>query len=161
MIIAALEVIHTDLGVVVIASVAEGVNGSDIAIRVVLGDGASAPCVIGVSGKGHAILVGDGNDVALQVFQEVVRYITIQNATDIFLVVIQRFEDSGVLNIILAQFLPSLRDDLGAVQRVGVLHAVDRLAGTNAVGVVGIGVAVKGLELPPLLSTLSSVYLLW
>ena len=31
-----------------------------------------------------------------------------------------------------------------------MLHAVDRLTGTNAVGVVGVGITVKGLELPPL-----------
>ena len=44
-------------------------------------------------------------------------------------------------------FAPSLAEDLGAVEGIGVKNAVYRLAGTNTVGVVGVGVAVVRFEL--------------
>ena len=160
-IIPTLEVVHADCGIVVVATVAEGVEGGDAAIGVILGDGASTPCVVGILGNGLSVLVGDSNDIALQVFQEVIEIAFIQETADTILIVVQRDQQLGMLGIVLTHLRPGFHQDLGAVQRVGMLHAVDGLTGTDAVGVVGIGVAVKGLELPPLLSTLSSVYLLW
>ena len=60
-----MEVVHLDLGIVVIAAVAIGVEGGDAVLGGILHDGAFAPCVVGVLGDGLAVLVGDGDDVAL------------------------------------------------------------------------------------------------
>ena len=46
---------------------------------------------------------------------------------------------------------PFLTQDLSTVQRVGMGHAIHRLARTNTVCIVGIGIAIKGLKLSALI----------
>ena len=141
-IIPGLEVVHGDLRIEVITSVAEGVNGGNVAAGGIGSDGTHAPGVVAVGGDGGAVQVGNGNDIALQVLQEVVRRTIVQDAADGIRVVIQRDQLIGT---------PGLRQNLGAVQLVGMGDTVHRLAGADAVGVVGVGVVVKGLQLPALL----------
>ena len=50
-IVSALEVVHTNLRIVVVAAVAVGVDGCDT--NRILYDGAHAPCVVVVSGGAH------------------------------------------------------------------------------------------------------------
>ena len=68
-------------------------------------------------------------------------YYDVENAADGILVVVKR-EQRVVA--------PSLTEDLGSVERVGVLHTANRLTRADAIRIVGIGVAVKGLQLSAL-----------
>jgi len=88
------------------------------------------------------VLVGDGNDIALEVFQEVIGRIIIQDAADAVLVVVQ-----GDQNVI----APGFTEDFGAIQRVGMLETIDSLGSTDTVGIVGVCVVIKGFELTALL----------
>ena len=87
------------------------------------------------------VLVGDGNDIALEVFQEVVGGIVVEDTADTVFVIVQG--NQGVV-------APGFAEDLYTIQRIGVLYPVNGLTGTDAIGVVGIGVAVKRLELSAL-----------
>ena len=80
-------------------------------------------------------------DIALQVLDEVIRSVIVKDTADAVLVVIER--DEGVV-------APSFTQNLGAVERVGVLDASHRLARPDTVGVVGIGIAVKAMKLSAL-----------
>ena len=145
-----MEVVHFDFFVEIIASVAEGVNGSNAASRVVLHNGRYAPGIVGVSADDFTALIGDGDNIALQVLLEVVRFTVVDNTADGILIVIQRNQNIliSLRNLII---VPALTQDLGAIQNVIMLDAAHSLAGTNTVGVVGIGVAVKPLQLAALL----------
>ena len=127
--------------IVVIPTVAVGVHGCDIAGGGIGNDGTDTPGVVGVLGDLVGILVGNGNDVALQVLLEVEVFAVEADTADGILIVVQRNQH------ILA---PDFPEDLGAVQNEIVPDTIDGLAGTDAVGVVGIGVAIKGLELAAL-----------
>ena len=137
-----MEVVHTDFGIVVVASVAVGVNGGDVAAGGVVGDGTYAPGVVVIAGNGSAAGVGDANNIALQVLQEVEGRIIVNNAADAFLGVIQRNQ-----NILAPDFL----QDLGAVQGVGMLDVAYCLTGPDAVSVVCVTILTEGLQLPALL----------
>ena len=145
-----MEVVHFDFFVEIIASVAEGVNGGNAASRFVLHNGRHTPSVIGVSADDTTVLVGDCNDVSLQILQEVVGHIVVDDTADRILVIIQRNQNI-LISLCLLIIVPALTQDLGAIQDVIMLDTCDRLAGTNTVGVVGVGVAVKALQLATLL----------
>ena len=127
--------------IVVIPTVAEGVNSCDTAGRGVGNDGADTPGVVGVLGNFVGILVSDGNNVTLQVLLEVEVLAVEADTADGILVVVQR--DQHIL-------APGLPEDLSTVQCIGMGYTIDCLGSTDAVGVVGIGNAVKGLELAAL-----------
>ena len=149
-IIPALEVVHSDLFVKIVGSVAEGVNGSNAASRVVLHNGRHTPSIIAISADDATVLVGDCNDVSLQILLEVVGLTVVDNTADRVLIVIQRNQNI-LISLCLLIIVPALTQDLGAIQNVIMLDAAHSLAGTNTVGVVGIGVAVKPLQLAALL----------
>ena len=115
--------------------------GGNATLGGILHNGAFAPGIVGVLGDGLAVLVGDGDDVALQVFEEVEAHAAVVQAADGVLVIIQG-DDLGIV--------PRFPQDLGAVQGVGMLHAVDGFRSPDAVGVIGVGIAVEGLELAAL-----------
>ena len=98
----------------------------------------ATPSVVRVSCNSLGCLVYNSNDISLQILDEVVGNIVVKNTANAVLVVVQRNE--GV-------FAPSFFEDLGAVQRVGMRYTTHRLAGTNTVGVIGVGVAVEGRKL--------------
>ena len=131
-----------DLIVVVIAAIAVGVDSGNIAAGGIAGDGASAPGIIGVVGNGSAAGVGDANNIALQVLQEVEGRIIVNNAADIFLNIIQRNQ-----NILAPDFLQDLR----TVKGVGVLDIAYCFTGPDAVSVVCVTILTEGLQLPALL----------
>ena len=87
------------------------------------------------------VLVHDADDVALEVLLEVIGFIIVHNAADAVFVVVQR--DNGVV-------VPSLAQNLCAVEGIGVFDTAHGLARADAVGVVGINIAVERLELPSL-----------
>jgi len=138
----------------IIGSVAERVDICDLYAvgQLRAGDNAcsSAPSIVAVCAYNSTVLIGNGNNIALQVLLEVVRHAVVNNAADGLLVVIDGDEDV-LVSLGLLIIVPALTQDLGAVQNVIVLDTVHRLAGTNTVGIVGVGVAVKALQLTALL----------
>lgn len=139
-----MEIVHADLSVVVVAPVTEGVDGGDVDAAGILCNCGDAPSVVGIPGNrfvcsaAFAVFVYDRDDVALQVPAEIERCAVVDDAADAVFVVVQRNQ---------RVVAPGLAEDCGTVKRVGVLDAAYRLAGADAVGVVGVGVAVEALEL--------------
>jgi len=131
-IISTLQIIHPNLGVIVIPSVAERIDPcNDTGL---IGDnGTNTPSVVGISCYHVAVAVGDRNDVALQVLLEVVGKTAQIDAAYAVLVVVKGSE--GIV-------IPNLAKDLRAVKGVFVLNTVYRLARADAVRIVGIAVAV-------------------
>ena len=122
----------------IVSSVAEGVDVCDAAIGIILHCHGCAPGIVGIGCDLLCILVYDGNNVALQILHEVVRNIVVKDTADRILVVIQRSQDIAI---------PLFPQDLGAVKGIGVLDTVNRLAGADAVGIVGVRVRVEALKL--------------
>ncbi len=60
------------------------------------------------------------------------------DTTDRILVVVERNERIAI---------PSLTENLGSFKRVGVLYTVNSLARSDAVSIVGVSIAIKGLKL--------------
>ena len=134
--------------VVVVATVAVGIDGGDIAVRAIPRDCTYTPGIVGVSCYGLCILVDDRNYVALQILLEIVRYTVILDAANTVLVVIQG--DQGVA-------VPSLSQYFSTVKNIIVSNSIDCLARPNAVGVIGVGIAVKGFQLSALIIVLLAV----
>jgi hypothetical protein len=77
----------------------------------------------------------------LQVLNEVIGRIVIKNTADGIFIIVER--NDGIA-------APGFPEDLCAVEGVGMLDPTNCLAGTDTVGVVGVGVTVKGLQLSTL-----------
>ncbi len=137
-----MEVVHTDLGIVVVASVAEWVDGSDIAAGGVICSCTYAPGVVVIASYGSAAGVGNADDIALQILLEVERLLIIDNTANGLLGIVQ-----GNQNIIAPGFLQDLR----TVKGVGMLDVAYCLTGSDAVGIIGVCVLAEGLQLPALL----------
>ena len=137
-----MQIVHTNLFVVVVAPVSVRFNGGDGAAGGIRCHCADAPGVVGVSCDSLAVLVCDGNYVALQVPAEIVRLLVVHYAADALLIVIYGLQRIAA---------PSLAEDIRAVEDVRMLYAVYCPARPDPVGVVGICVVVKGLELSALL----------
>ena len=137
-IISTLEIVQSRLGVVVITSVAEGVNGGDAYAGGIGNDGASAPGIVLVACYNSSVCIGNCNYVALQVLKEIVCVILIDNTANAVLVVVER--NKGV-------FSPGFLENLSSVKGIGVGYAVYSLACSYTVCIVGISVTVKGLKL--------------
>ena len=112
------------LGIIVISAITEGVSIGDMAHIVgnihagAIGDSSYlTPSVVGISGNNRADLVGDFNDVALEILVEIVRYIVVDDTADRVLVVVQRNQGTVA---------PGFLQDLGAVELV-VSYIVFRL----------------------------------
>ena len=145
-----MQIVHSGLFVEIVTSVAERVNGGNAASRVVLHNGRHTPSIIAISADDTTVLVGDCNDVSLQVLLEVVGLTVVDNTADRILVIIQRNQNI-LVSLCLLIIVPALTQDLGAIQDVIMLDTCDRLAGTDTVGIVSVGVAVKLLQLAALL----------
>ena len=144
-----MQIIQRNLGIVVVTTISEGVDGCDIAFGTILDDGTNAPGIVGVAGYSFGILIHDLNDITLEILVEVERRIIVKDTTDRLLVVVQR--NQGILvGLCRLIVVPALTQNLGAVQGIHMLNAIHGLAGTDAVGIVGIGVTVKGLQLSAL-----------
>ena len=88
-IISTLKIVHPNLGIVIVATVAEGVDGGDGAVGGIRGDGTYTPGIVGIASNHVTVVIRNSNDVALEVFQEVIGDIVIQNTADAVLVVVQ------------------------------------------------------------------------
>ena len=94
-----------------------------------------APSVVGVGQYFYTILVVNGDDVTLQVLLEVESVESISSVGSGSVL----HSDGGsafVIQVDQQIVVPRLADDLGAVQRVDVLHVVDSFARSYSVGVV-------------------------
>ena len=141
-----MQIVHPDLGIVVIATVSEGVNGCDLAVGRIKLDFRYAPSIVGVSCDGLSILVKNSNDIALQIFEEIIGSTVVDNTANAVLVVIERNKSIAI---------PSFTENLSAVKGIFVLNAVDSLARSYAVCVVGICIRVVRLKLPTLFPKLA------
>ena len=85
-IVPALQVVHSDFFVEIITSVAERVDicNVDAVGRLCAGDnaGVGTPSIIAISADDATVLVGDCNDVSLQVLLEVVGHIVVDDTAD-------------------------------------------------------------------------------
>ena len=98
--------------------------------------------VIRVFRNNLCILIRNGNDVTLQVLEEVIRFaIILDTAYSIFIVI---HRDNGVA-------APRFFEDFGTVQNKGMLDSIYSLTRSDPVGIVGVLGIIKGLELSALL----------
>ena len=132
-IIAALEVVETGLGVVVIAAVAQGVEVADRRVAAVV-HRAVAPCIIVVGCSDLAARIEDGGHVTLCVNKVIVqlrlRPVLVDHGERLVAVVVDKLKRFAV---------PLLTHDLAGERRVIVRRAVDRFAGADTGHVVGVG----------------------
>ena len=105
-------------------------------------NGTHAPRVIRVFRNNLCILIRNGNDVTLQVLEEVIRFAIILDTAYRIFIVIHR--DNGVA-------APRFFEDFGTVQNKGMLDSIYSLTRSDPVGIVGVLGIVKGLELSALL----------
>ena len=143
-IISTLQIIQVNLFIVVVTTIAEGVDGCDT--NRILRNSTYAPRVIGVSRYCLSILIYNGDYVALQVFDEVIGNVVEENTTNAILIIIER--NKGIA-------IPGLTKDLCSVESIGMKNTVNLLACSDAVCVVGISIAVKALELSAFLPSQS------
>ena len=126
-IISALQIVHPNFVIEVITPITERVNGGNVAVGDILGNGANAPSVVVIFGYNIAVLVGDGNDIALQVLVEVEGNTVVKNTANGVLVVIEGNNDVAI---------PLLAENLGAIKGIGVRDTIYSFACTNTVGIV-------------------------
>ena len=131
-----MEIIQLNLFIVVVGTISKRVDGCDA--NRILRNGAYTPCIVRVSCDSLSILINDCNYVTLQVLDEVVGNVVVKDTANAVLVVVEGNE--GVTT-------PSLTQNLSAVKRVSVENAINLLAGSDAVCIVGVGIAVKGRKL--------------
>ena len=130
------------LVIIEVSTVPVWVNGSNCTNRSVLSNGRNAPRVVGVFRNDLCILIRNGNDVTLQVLEEVIRFAIILDTAYRIFIVIHR--DNGVA-------APRFFEDFGTVQNKGMLDSIYSLTRSDPVGIVGVLGIVKGLELSALL----------
>ena len=132
--------IQTNLYIIVVASVSERVNSCNN--TGVIGDYCTnAPGVVGVACNRLCVLINDGDYVTLNILDEVVGNRVVKNTAYGILVIVKRDKRIAV---------PSLTENFGTVERIGVENTVNRLARSDAVCIVGVDIVVKGLKLTSL-----------
>lgn len=140
-VISTLQVIHPNFIVIVITTIAVGVDGCNVAGRGVGNNGANAPDIVGILCNHICLIIQNSYNIALQILVEVEILAVEADTADGLLIVVQRNQH------ILA---PGFPEDLGTIQHILMPDTIDSLAGTDTVGIVGIGNAVKRLELAAL-----------
>ena len=140
-VISTLKIIHLSLFIKIIRSISEGVNISNINAGIILCDGRYAPRIVGVTCNRLSILINDSNYVSLKILEEVVGNVIVDNTANAVLVVIKRNKSIVI---------PSFTEDLCTVKSIGMLCAINSLARSDTVCIVGVGVTVKRLELSSL-----------
>ena len=137
-IVSRLQIVKTGLGVVVVASVAEGIiAGIEVgSVAVAPGNRLVSPSVVGVINHriSHGVVYGD--NIPLQILLKVEG---IESILGVCRVPILHPDGCTTFVVEVDQKIvaPSLADDLGAVQSVDVVGPVHDLVGADAVGVVG------------------------
>ena len=122
----------------IITAVSVWVDSCNLAIGRILRYRRNTPSIVGVSRYNLASCVGNGDNVTLQILDEIVGRAVVDDTANTILVVIERNKRIAI---------PYLAENLGAVQRVGMLYTVNSLRGTDTIGIVGVGVSVEGFKL--------------
>jgi hypothetical protein len=141
-----LQIIQLNLFIVIVSTIAEGVNGCDLTAGSILFNCRYTPSVIGIPCDCFSVLVNDSNYVTLQVLDEVVGNVIVENTANPVLVIVERDKRIAV---------PSLTKNLGTVESIFVLDTVYNFRGTNTICVVSIGISVEALELSTFLPSQS------
>ena len=153
-VVPALEVVEARFAVVIVATVAQGIDvpdeaGGSVLLAVLIMHGVVAPRAVVVGRHERAVRVQQRNDIALRVEDVVVELrclaMLVDHGERLVAVVVHELE--GLV-------APSLPHDLAGERGVVVRRAVDRFAGTDTGHVVGVGdllaVDRRGGELPSL-----------
>ena len=131
---------QTSLEIVVISTIAEGIEVCIVGSRttVVISGDKVTPGVIGIGDQLIAVLIVYGHNVALQIL---LKPVDIKNFGGISLVAILHTNRRtlGIVEIQHKMLAPLLGHDLIAVEDIPVCLTVDRLAGADALIVVGEG----------------------
>ena len=144
-IVPAIEVVQPRFGIVVVATIAEGILFPN-SVAAGVGDGTLAPGVVAVPGH-HLARSGphDGDDVPLHVVEIIIQRVPVGEAHPLACTVVE--EQHGGVPGLLGQDLAAIEEKL----RLGAVHCLGR---ADAVGVIliTIGVAAVGdlRQLPPL-----------
>ena len=129
---------QTSLGIVVIATIAEGIEICIVGSRttVVVSSSKVAPGVIGVGNELGTIFIVDSNNIALQILLEPADIIL---PVEIAVVMILHTNGCsiGIVDIQHKMLAPLLGYDLVAVEDIPVCLTVDHLTGADAFIVVG------------------------
>lgn len=128
-IISTLEIIQSNLFIVVIPAIVERVDGGDVTAGRVLFNRRHTPCIVSVLRYRYAVCVRNGNYIALQVLDEVVGNRVVENPANAVFVIIERNKRI---------FSPSLTENLGAVNGISMENAVTLFARSDAVCIVGL-----------------------
>ena len=128
-IISTLEIIQSNLFIVVIPAIVERVDGGDVTAGSVLFNRRHTPCIVRVSCYRYAVCVRNSDYIALQVLDEVVGNRVVENPANAVLVIIERNKRI---------FSPSLTENLCAVKRVGMKNTIYFFARFDAVDIVGL-----------------------
>lgn len=124
-----MQIIQPNFSIAVVRSVSERINRRNLRSGGVLRYCRNAPSIVRVFRYRLRILINDGNNVALQILNEIVGNIIVENTANAVLVIVERNE---------RVVPPSLTENLSAVKRVGVENAVTLFARSDAVDIVGL-----------------------
>ena len=148
-IVPALEVVKARFAVVIVATVAQGIDvpdeaGGSVLLAVLIMHGVVAPRAVVVGRHERAVRVQQRNDIALRVEDVVVELrclaMLVDHGERLVAVVVHELEGLHRLvnRIVAVARLPLLTHDLAGERGVIVRRAVDRFAGANARHVVGV-----------------------
>ena len=146
-IVSTLEIIELCLGIVIIASISERVDRSNINIADIACNCTLSPCVVGVAGYNCSCVIGNCYYVTLQVLIEIICSAVVLKSANCSVEVVQIFVDilRTVTNIGDCFF-----DYIRSVKRIFVNCILGLLFDTNTVFVVPIFIYSKCFELSAL-----------
>ena len=136
-----MQIIRPNFGIIVIATISERVNVGNACAAGVGGDGALAPRIVNVLGYNRAGIVGNCNNVALQVFIEIICSTVILDSANRAVKIVERNERVAI---------PRFLDNVRAVKRIFMLNAIYSFGNTNTFIVVLVRIAAKCFELSAL-----------
>ena len=130
-IVAALEVIEPSLGIVIVATVAEGIDGCNSS-----GGGQHfAVGIVGITARQRTVSVQDHHHVALQVGHEIVHRAVVLHGVGSAVIGIEEVQNiSGLIGTV----VPNLPQQLAAGIGIDAGNSTNRLAGTHTAEVVDI-----------------------
>ena len=140
-VIPTLEIIHSDLVIVVVSAVTIRIYRCDRALGSIAYNSADTPRIVGILRNSLYILIDNRNDIALQILYKVVRFTVVDDSADAVLIIVKRDDCVAA---------PYLFQNLRSVEHVGMLDTIYGLRGTNSVRIVGVSVSIKGFKLSAL-----------
>ena len=139
-IISTLKIVQTNLFIVVVTTVSEGVDSRNItgSIR---NNCTYTPSIVCVACNNLALGIGNCNNIPLKILHEVVSKAVVYDTAYALFIIIKRSEGVAI---------PGFLENLCTVKSIFVLYTVYSLACSDSVSIVGIRVFIKGLKLTSL-----------